>query len=54
MKVVVYPFNPTSERLAQWLFMLADARLSDERVKTSFGRVYETLHPVETIAEYRP
>jgi len=54
MRVVVFPFNPTSERLAQWLFCLADARLSDEHVRVVYARVYETLLPVESVAEYRP
>jgi 6-pyruvoyltetrahydropterin/6-carboxytetrahydropterin synthase len=54
MKVTVFPFNPTSERLARWLFELAHERLTDERVTVLCGRVYETLHPVEAVAEYRP
>ena len=54
MKVAVFPFAPTSERLAKWLYELADASLSDERVKVTYGRVYETLHPVASIAEYTP
>ena len=52
MKVAVFPFNPTSERLAEWLFYLADSALADERVQVGFARVYETLHPVESVAEY--
>ncbi len=54
MKLAVFPFAPTSERIARWLFELADARLSDGRVRVACGRVYETLHPVEAVAEYRP
>ncbi len=54
MKVAVFPFNPTSERLAHWLYEVADAALSDDRVSISFARIYETLHPVEAIAEYAP
>ncbi len=53
MKLAVFPFAPTSERLAQWLFELADARLGGGRVRVACGRVYETLHPVEAVAEYR-
>jgi 6-pyruvoyl tetrahydropterin synthase/QueD family protein len=53
MKVAVFPFAPTSERLARWLYELADARLADERVRVVCGRVYETLHPVHAVAEYR-
>lgn len=54
MKVAVFPFDPTSERLAAWLWRLADARLADERVRVVWARVYETLHPVAAVAEYRP
>lgn len=54
LKVAVFPFAPTSERLARWLYELADAELGDERVRVACGRVYETLHPVQAVAEYRP
>lgn len=54
IKVSVFPFAPTSERLAEWLFHLADEKLGDERVRVLSTRVYETLHPVESIAEYVP
>ena len=53
MKVTVFPFSPTSERLAEWLFNTTVAELEDERVKVTFARIYETLHPVESVAEYR-
>lgn len=53
MKVAVFPFSPTSERISAWLFHLAKSRLDDERVQVDVGRVYETLHPVEAVAEYR-
>ena len=52
MKLAVFPFSPTSERIAQWLFELAASRLDDQRVQVVLGRVYETLHPVEAVAEY--
>jgi 6-pyruvoyl tetrahydropterin synthase/QueD family protein len=52
IKVAVFPFAPTSERLAHWLYGLASARLDDTRVSVTAGRVYETLHPVEAVAEY--
>lgn len=52
MKLAVFQFSPTSERFARWLFELAAARLDDERVRVAVGRVYETLHPVESVAEY--
>lgn len=52
MKVAVFPFSPTSERIAHWLFELASARLNNPRVRVLVGRVYETLHPVESVAEY--
>jgi 6-pyruvoyl tetrahydropterin synthase/QueD family protein len=54
MKVAVFPFNPTSERLAHWLWNAADGALSDDRVSIAYTRIYETLHPVESIAEYWP
>ena len=53
MKVTVFPFSPTSERLAEWLFNAAVAELEDDRVKVAFARIYETLHPVESVAEFR-
>lgn len=54
LKVTVFPFSPTSERLAEWLYGLAASRLEDDRVRVAYGRIYETLHPVESVAEYRP
>lgn len=53
MKVAIFPFSPTSERMAEWLFHAAASVLDDERVNVSCARVYETLHPVEAIGEYR-
>ena len=52
MKVTVFPFSPTSERIAQWLYNAAVDKIEDERVKVTFARIYETLHPVEAVAEY--
>jgi 6-pyruvoyl-tetrahydropterin synthase len=54
IKLAVFPFSPTSERLARWLYDVADARISDQRVRISGTRVFETLHPVDAIAEYAP
>jgi len=56
MKVAVFPFSPTSERLAEWLHGLAVEKLvdADARVSIAWVRVYETLHPVESVAEFRP
>ena len=54
MKVAVLPFSPTSERLAKWLYELAAEQLNDDRVSVTCARIYETLHPVESVAEYRP
>lgn len=54
MKVAVFPFSPTSERLAEWLWRLAHDKLADDRVRVPCVRVYETLHPVQSVAEYRP
>jgi hypothetical protein len=53
MKVAVFPFSPTSERLAAWLFAAAVHKCEDARVRVEVARVFETLHPVEAIAEYR-
>jgi 6-pyruvoyl-tetrahydropterin synthase len=54
IKLAVFPFSPTSERLAQWLFEVADGCLSDGRVAIAAARVYETLLPTEAVAEYAP
>ena len=54
IKLTVFPFTPTSERLAHWLYDVARTRFADARVRIACGRVYETLHPAETIAEYWP
>ena len=54
MKVAVFPFNPTSERLAEWLYSVAARALADDRVRIAYARVYETLHPVESVAEFTP
>jgi 6-pyruvoyl-tetrahydropterin synthase len=53
MKVAVFPFAPTSERLAEWLHGLAESCLADDRVHVAFARVYETLHPVESVATFQ-
>ena len=52
LKVAVFPFNPTSERIAEWLYGLAVETLEDDRVQIAYARVYETLHPVESVAEF--
>lgn len=52
MKLAVFPFSPTSERIARWLYELSASRLNDARVHVAIGRVYETLHPVEAVAEF--
>jgi 6-pyruvoyl-tetrahydropterin synthase len=54
IKVCVFPFTPTSERLAEWLYQVAEERMGDERVKVIRTRVYETLHPMESFADYEP
>lgn len=53
IKVAVFPFTPTSERLARWLFEAAEKMIGDERVTVARARVYETLHPTELVAEYQ-
>ncbi|MEZ4255379.1 MAG: 6-carboxytetrahydropterin synthase [Polyangiales bacterium] len=52
MKVVVFPFDPTSERLAEWLYRLAESTLANDRVNVAIARVFETLHPVESVATF--
>jgi hypothetical protein len=54
IKVAVFPFVPTSERLARWLYELASSRITDARVSVLGARVYESLQPVEMFAEYLP
>ena len=43
-----FPFAPTSETLARWLYELADERLARDRMRVVIARVYEARHPVET------
>jgi 6-pyruvoyl-tetrahydropterin synthase len=52
IKLCVFPFTPTSERIAEWLHHLAQQEMGDARVHVERTRVYETLHPVESFAEY--
>ena len=54
MKVAIFPFSPTSERLAKWLFDAASSALNEGDIFVQCARIYETLHPVESVAEYRP
>ena len=54
IKVAIFPFAPTSERLAKWFFEAATERVADRRVRVARTQVCETLHPVENTAEYRP
>ena len=54
IKVAVFPFVPTSERLARWFFEVTQSGLDDPRVSVKCARVYETLHPSVLVAEYYP
>jgi len=54
IKVSVFPFTPTSERLAEWLYRVAEKSIADQRVRILTARIYESLHPTELFAEYRP
>lgn len=54
IKVCVFPFTPTSERIAEWLFRAAQVHMEDDRVRVERARIYETLHPVESYAEFAP
>ncbi len=54
IKVAIFPFSPTSERLSKWLYDVAKEALEDGRVKVLGARVFESLHPTESLAEYVP
>lgn len=54
IKLCVFPFTPTSERLAQWLHDVASTQMADDRVRVARARVYETLHPMESYADFLP
>jgi 6-pyruvoyl-tetrahydropterin synthase len=54
IKLCVFPFTPTSERLAQWLYQVASASMADGRVQVQKTRIYETLHPMESFADFEP
>jgi 6-pyruvoyl-tetrahydropterin synthase len=54
IKVAVFPFTPTSERLAEWLYDVAADKIADGRVRVADARVFETMHPTEFVAQYRP
>ncbi len=54
IKVAVFPFTPTSERLASWLYDVTREAVGEPRVRVVAARVFETLHPTELVAEYRP
>lgn len=54
IKLAVFPFSPTSERLARWLFDVASSTLGDGRVRVASASIYETLLPTEAVAEYSP
>lgn len=52
IKLAIFPFTPTSERLAEWLAGVAHRVLVDDRVRVRSGRIYESLHPAESVAEF--
>jgi 6-pyruvoyl-tetrahydropterin synthase len=54
IKLAVFPFSPTSERLARWLYDVAESTVADGRVRVAATRIYETLLPTEAVAEYIP
>lgn len=54
IKVAVFPFTPTSERLAQWLHGAAQSAFGDDRVRIARARIYESLQPSESFADYEP
>lgn len=52
IKLCVFPFTPTSERLAEWLFRMTATEIRDPRVRMLKARIYETMHPTESFADY--
>jgi 6-pyruvoyl-tetrahydropterin synthase len=52
MKVAVFPFTPTSERLAEWLGHMTQKEVGDGRVRVHSAKVVESLHPTESSAEF--
>jgi 6-pyruvoyl-tetrahydropterin synthase len=54
IKLCVFPFTPTSERIAKWLHVVAEQHMGDDRVRVTRARVYETLQPMESFADYVP
>lgn len=52
IKIAVFPFTPTSERLAEWFAAAAAETVGDERVRVVSARVVESLHPTESSAEF--
>ena len=54
IKVTVFPFSPTSERIAEWLFTLARDNKENDRVKVLGAKIFESLHPTESLAEFAP
>jgi 6-pyruvoyl-tetrahydropterin synthase len=52
LKLAVFPFNPTSELLAQWLKELAEQKMRTSKIAVLRANVYETLHPVEAVASF--
>jgi len=54
IKLAIFPFTPTSERLAEWLYRAAASQFEDARVKVARARIYESLHPDESVADYLP
>lgn len=54
IKLSVFPFTPTSERIAEWLCEVATRVMANDRVRVRSTRVYETLHPAVAYADYVP
>jgi 6-pyruvoyl tetrahydropterin synthase/QueD family protein len=54
IKIALFPFSPTSERLAKWFYEFARQEATNMGgCRVDYVRVYETLSPVEAFAEYR-
>lgn len=52
MKLIVFPFNPTAELLCKWFYQTTYSILFNDMVHISSVRIYESLHPTESMIEY--
>jgi len=53
INVTTFLFTPTSERLAKWLYEVAENAFRHTEIEIIEAKVYEQLHPVAACAIYR-